>query len=428
MKTLSVGSRGPQVQLLQLALQRAGYAPGAADGVFGGQTMTAVTAFQRANGLVPDGVAGVQTHAALRPWYVGYVNRIIRPGDTLYRLSVQYGTTVRAIEIANPGVDPLDLTVGAALIVPLGFSQIVPTAIDWFSELVSFCCEGLTARYPFLVRSEIGRSVLDKPLWLLRMGSGPNRVFYNAAHHANEWITTPLLLRFVEALARAWAYDQTIAGENAREIMSTTTLAVAPCVDPDGLDLVTGDLTGGPAYENAAAIAGNFPGIPFPSGWKANIRGTDLNLQYPAGWEQAREIKFSQGFTRPAPRDFVGDGPLTAPESLAVYNFTLSYSPALTLSYHTQGRVIYWKFLNYEPPLSREIAERFSLASGYAVEDVPYASSFAGYKDWFIQQYNRPGYTIEAGLGNNPLPISMFDQIYSDNLGILTLGLTATRE
>ena len=45
-----------------------------------------------------------------------------------------------------------------------------------------------------------------------------------------------------------------------------------------------------------------------------------------------------------------------------------------------------------------------------------------GYKDWFIQTYNRPGYTIEAGLGENPLPISQFDEIYKDNIGILSLG------
>ena len=54
--------------------------------------------------------------------------------------------------------------------------------------------------------------------------------------------------------------------------------------------------------------------------------------------------------------------------------------------------------------------------------DVPYASSFAGYKDWFIQTYDSPGYTIEAGLGTNPLPISQFNEIYRDNIGILVLG------
>ena len=89
----------------------------------------------------------------------------------------------------------------------------------------------------------------------------------------------------------------------------------------------------------------------------------DLNLQFPAGWERAKEIKFAQGFTSPAPRDFVGDGPLVAPESLALYNFTLSHNFRLILAYHTQGRVIYWRFLDYLPPASYYIGEHFSRLS-----------------------------------------------------------------
>ena len=427
MKLLRLGSRGPQVQLLQLALQRAGYAPGATDGVFGRQTEAALRQFQTANGLTPDGIAGPMTHSVLRPWYVGYVDHILRYGETMYRLATRYSTTVRAIEIANPEADPLNLAVGDPLTIPLGF-PVVPTTIDYFSELVSFCCEGIAARYPFVIWSDVGQSVMERTLELLRFGRGSTRIFYNAAHHANEWITVPLLLKFAEELARAYAYDSTIGGENARELLEAATLDLVPCVNPDGLDLVTGDLMSGPFYDAAREIAAAFPAIPFPSGWKANIRGTDLNLQYPAGWEQAREIKFAQGFTRPAPRDYVGPGPLTAPESLAVYNYTLAYSPALTMSYHTQGNVIYWKFLNYEPPMSREIAYRFAAVSGYLVEDTPYASGFAGYKDWFIQNYNRPGYTIEAGIGDNPLPLGQFDTIYDDNVEMLALGLRVLNE
>ena len=148
----------------------------------------------------------------------------------------------------------------------------------------------------------------------------------------------------------------------------------------------------------------------------------DLNLQFPAEWEIAREIKYSQGFNKPAPRDFVGYGPLTEPESLAIYDFTLSHNFRLTIAYHTQGKEIYWNFQNINPPDGYKIGLRFSEVSGYKLTEVPYNSSFAGYKDWFIQTYNRPGYTIEAGLGENPLPISQFNQIYSDNLGILILG------
>mgnify|MGYP004548025827 FL=1 len=72
------------------------------------------------------------------------------------------------------------------------------------------------------------------------------------------------------------------------------------------------------------------------------------------------------------------------------------------------------------------IADAFAAVSGYAVEDTPYASGFAGYKDWYIAAFDRPGYTIEAGKGVNPLPLAQFNDIYNANLGILTLGMIVT--
>ena len=119
----------------------------------------------------------------------------------------------------------------------------------------------------------------------------------------------------------------------------------------------------------------------------------------------------------------MGPAPLAAPEAEAMYNRALAAGYELILAYHTQGELIYWKFDGYEPEGSYALARRMEAVSGYAVEDTPYGSGAAGYKDWFIQQYNRPGYTIEAGKGQNPLPISQFDDIYRDNIGILLLGM-----
>ena len=94
------------------------------------------------------------------------------------------------------------------------------------------------------------------------------------------------------------------------------------------------------------------------------------------------------------------------------------------LAYHTQGKVIYWQFQNYQVPGARALGEEFARLSGYELADTPYASGFAGYKDWFIQNFRRPGYTIEAGSGQNPLPLEQFPEIYRDNLGILVTAAT----
>lgn len=103
----------------------------------------------------------------------------------------------------------------------------------------------------------------------------------------------------------------------------------------------------------------------------------DLNLQFPAKWEEAKKIKYAQGFNKPAPRDFVGEGPLTQPEALALYNFTLSHNFELTISYHTQGKEIYWQFQDFIPPKSLEIGQQFANSSGYTLAETPYNSSFA---------------------------------------------------
>ena len=425
MRILKTGSAGPAVQLLQLALDRAGYGELETDGVFGSATREAVLRFQRAMGVGADGVVGGVTHRLLLPWYTGYLIRQVKSGDSLYSLGARYGVSVEALLTANPGVSPLTLRPGQSLVVPLPF-PVVPTDIDWCSALVGYCARGLAARYPFIAAGDMGSSVMGRPLWTLALGSGGNRVIYNGTHHANEWICTPLLLKFTEDLAAAYAGGGTLYGISASEILDYASIFIVPAVNPDGMDLVTGELRDGEYYRAALRIAGDYPALAFPAGWKANIRGVDLNLQYPAGWEQARINKFAQGYVSPAPADYVGSAPLMAPESRAMYDYTLSLSPALTLAYHTQGRVIYWRYLDFQPPGSAGIALSLAQASGYALEDTPYLSGFAGYKDWFIQDLDRPGYTVEAGLGRNPLPMSQFDGIYAENLGILTLAALMT--
>ena len=300
---------------------------------------------------------------------------------------------------------------------------IVQTNTNYTYETMRSNIYELNKNYPFIQVQNIGYSVLGRTLPVIRLGQGSKHVFYSASFHANEWITSVVLMNFIEDYCIAYVNNTNLFGYNIRNLFRTTSIYIMPMVNPDGVNLVTGAYnTNSSIYRSFQSIANNYPRISFPNGWKANFNGVDLNLQFPAGWEQAKEIKYSQGFTSPAPRDFVGYGPLTEPESLAVYNFTLRNNFRLVISYHTQGQEIYWNFQNINPPNGYQIGTQFANASGYTLANVPFNSSFAGFKDWFIQNYNKPGYTIEAGLGNNPLPISQFNEIYNDNLGILILG------
>lgn len=379
LKRLYQGDRGVLVYYVQLALRRAGYDI-ALDGILGNETCRAVRAFAGQQGVC---IVDAAVWKQLLPYLMGAAE-----DGTFYDF------------------------------------PIVSTEVPYTSLLNRYVVEGLAKRYSFLQTGSIGRSVMGRELPYIRIGAGEKQVFYNASFHANESITTPLLLWFAEEYARAYAQGGALYGVSAEQLFAEYQLYLVPMVNPDGVDLVNGFLTNGMYYRGAREIAENYPAIPFPDGWKANIRGVDLNLQFPAGWENAREIKYAQGYTTPAPRDYVGSAPLTAPESAAIYEFTRAHDFSLILAYHTQGEVIYWKYLDYEPARSYEIAQYFGRVSGYTVEETPQESGYAGYKDWFIQEYDRPGYTIEVGQGVNPLPLSQLPQIYRDNIGILLGGMT----
>ena len=300
---------------------------------------------------------------------------------------------------------------------------IVPTDVPITSAQNTQIIQNLIRAYPFLRSETLITTLFQRPIPTLVVGNGPRKVIFSASHHANEWITTLILLKFAEDFAEAIRTGGKLYDQDAKTLAEAVTIYMVPMVNPDGVDLVVGAIPqDGIQYDLAQRLAQNYPEIPFPEGWKANLLGVDLNLQYPAGWLQAREIKFSQGYVNPGPRDYVGRAPLNQIEARALSEYTRYIDPDLVVAFHSQGKEIYWQFQDIFVPGARELGEKMAEASGYALADTPFNSSFAGYKDWFIKEFRRPGYTIEVGEGMNPLPISQFPEIYRDNLPILVIA------
>ena len=300
---------------------------------------------------------------------------------------------------------------------------IVNTEVPITSELTQHYLRQIAETYPFTKLEKVGTTDFQRTIWMLTIGTGKRHVLFTAAHHANEWITALVLLKYAEDLSDGVQKNGILFGQRAKEMAEAVTIHLIPLVNPDGVDLVTGAIQPEDGqYQLAQSLAQKYPAIAFPNGWKANLLGVDLNLNYPAGWLQAREIKFSQGFTQPGPRDYVGRAPLDQEETDELAELTEELNPDLVLAYHSQGKEIYWQFKDYVVPGARELGEVMARVSGYKLADTPYESSFAGYKDWFIQNFRRPGYTIEVGTGVNPLPLSQFPEIYRDNVPLLNIA------
>lgn len=343
-------------------------------------------------------------------------NYKIQTGDSLCLIAQRLNLPLYSLLLVNPNLEPNRLQVGQLIKIPQRITWRLINGIQNFDyDIMMNDIRRLLAVYPFLQTAPIGNSVLKREIPEILVGSGTKRVHYNASFHANEWITTPIILTFLNDYLLSLTNQTTIRGLFTFPFYQQTTLSIVPMVNPDGVNLV---LNGPPANEpwRSRVVELNNGSLDF-SDWKANIRGVDLNDQFPANWdrERARNPKY------PGPRDYGGERPLSEPEAIAIADLTRRRDFARVLALHTQGEVIYWGYENLEPPESEVLVNEFSRVSGY--ESVQTIESYAGYKDWFIQEWRRPGFTVELGSGKNPLPLDQFDEIYQETLGIFLAGL-----
>ncbi len=280
------------------------------------------------------------------------------------------------------------------------------------SEIFDQHVKLLLENYSFIKKKIIGYSTLNKPIIELQIGNGKTISHFNASFHGNEWITSAILMSCVNL------YAENILNRNKFFIDSFqhNCLSFVPMVNPDGVDLVIHGSKKAGKYENQLNII-NRGNDDFQL-WKANIRGVDLNKQFPANWdiEAKRKPKI------PHFRDYPGKIPFSETESIAMKLLVEENDFTRVHALHTQGEEIYWGFNDLEPYEAKLIAEQYANKTNYKA--VQHIDNYAGFKDWFIQTYRRPGFTIELGKGTNPLPMSQFNSMFIKMWAIFIHNLT----
>ena len=277
------------------------------------------------------------------------------------------------------------------------------------SEILKDNIKLLKNKYNFLEEFIIGKSVLDEDIKCLKLGKGKKKVFINASHHANEWITSLLIMMYVENyLNMFYSNVENYKGYNIKKLWNNTTLYIVPMVNPDGVNLVL----------NVDKVINNKKykylwkkNVYKLNMWKSNIRGVDLNLNYPYGFNEAKLIKAKKGIMKEGERDFCGINPLSEPETVALYKLTKLYKFDITISLHSQGKEIYWEGGKNKKEEAYNLGKIFEKISGYKLKKPDYNYSFAGYKDWSVEELKNIGFTIEVGKGREKVSLDI-EKVY----------------
>ena len=280
---------------------------------------------------------------------------------------------------------------------------------------------------------EIGQTVDGNKLYDFRVGNpaAERHLLVFGGIHAREYITAQLVMRQLVQLLSDQSTNGSYENIAVRELLSNTEIHFIPMANPDGIGISQLGLEGlhteavRETVRQIAAKDGKALTESYLRQWKSNANGVDLNRNFDARWES-----YNDHLGHASADHYKGTAPECELESKALADLTRQFQFDATLSYHTQGEVIYWNF-GQEGELknmSLLLANRVSELTGYRLDGNFQALDTAGYKDWAISKLGIPSLTIEAGHGGNPVDPAQMDAIWRENRDVVPMILKLLKE
>lgn len=282
----------------------------------------------------------------------------------------------------------------------------------------------LKATYPKMQMDVLGNTIDGRQLYHVVVGnpSAPHKILVHGGIHAREYISSQLVMREIVALLEMQQNNLLYHGQSVATLLQNTCIHFVPMVNPDGITLVQGGvdaLNTQAAKTMVMSMAAQDQVTDLATylrKWKNNINGVNLNRNFDAFWQEA-----TPKVDHPSNMFYKGTGPESEVESKALANLCRQIMPDYTISYHTQGRVIYWYFGetgNYKAK-GQYLANVVHQNTGYTISDTWSQTDAAGFKDWAVQKLDIPSVTIELGRGTSPVDESQITQMWTENDGIL---------
>ena len=104
--------------------------------------------------------------------------------------------------------------------------NIVPTDVSYTSLILRQNLRLLNYSYPFLNIQTIGNSVMGNNLYVVKLGNGPNKVFYSGSIHANEWITSVVLMKFIEEYCQNYTSNGSLYNVSIKKLFDNSSIYI----------------------------------------------------------------------------------------------------------------------------------------------------------------------------------------------------------
>lgn len=266
-----------------------------------------------------------------------------------------------------------------------------------------------------------GYTTLGAPMYVYKLSKRvdytkkPIKVLVQAGIHAREYITTFLLFSLIEYYAVRIYRELSMLNKERKNayLKLNYELYFAVNTNVDGFRLCTEGINFVKDLQLKERLLLINQGNMDFSLYKANINGVDLNVNFDARWGTGKSnIKFKHH------ENFIGDRPNSEIETRNLIALTNNIKPDITISYHSKGEEIYYNFFQDEEDKKRdrEIAKVIEKTTKYKIVDLSTYSA-GGFKDYCIEKYKIPSFTLEVGkdIYSHPLGLDKLPYIFRQN-------------
>ncbi len=222
--------------------------------------------------------------------------------------------------------------------------------------------------YP--LKTIIGQSVQGRNIEAYIYGKGEIKIaFVGGIHGGYEWNSIMLAYQMIDYLT-----------ENINIIPDNLTVTIIPNANPDGLYKVTGK-------DGRFLLSDIKADLPTGTG-RFNANNVDLNRNFACNWQATSTWR----------GNIVGAGSsaFSEPEAKAIQNFVLANKPKAMIFWHSQSNSVYASACNNGIlPVTRDIMNTYSKASGYPAIDTFDSYTITGAVEDWLASIHIPAITVE---------------------------------